>query len=95
MGDEEAPPKQTRATRRTRIVCISDTHNSTAIKIPKGDVLIHAGDLTNQGSYSEVCPTRSSSGPKRLTHDSTVKLSKTVQWLEKLDFEAKIVIAGQ
>ncbi|PNY21871.1 rhamnogalacturonate lyase C [Tolypocladium capitatum] len=39
--------------RRTRIVCISDTHNST-VKLPKGDVLIHAGDLTNQGSYSEA-----------------------------------------
>ncbi|KAL2142570.1 hypothetical protein VTI28DRAFT_1016 [Corynascus sepedonium] len=60
-------------TARTRIVCISDTHNST-VKLPKGDVLIHAGDLTNQGSYSE--------------------LSKAVQWLEKADFEAKIVISG-
>ncbi|KAK3327471.1 Metallo-dependent phosphatase-like protein [Cercophora scortea] len=60
-------------TRRTRIVCIGDTHNST-VKLPKGDVLIHAGDLTNQGSYSE--------------------LSKSIQWLEKADFEAKIVIAG-
>ncbi|KAF7550881.1 hypothetical protein G7Z17_g5412 [Cylindrodendrum hubeiense] len=39
--------------RRTRIVCISDTHNCT-VKLPKGDVLIHAGDLTNQGSYSEL-----------------------------------------
>ncbi|KAK3366092.1 Metallo-dependent phosphatase-like protein [Lasiosphaeria ovina] len=42
-----------RKTRRTRFVCISDTHNAT-IKLPKGDVLIHAGDLTNQGSYSEL-----------------------------------------
>ncbi|KAJ4304547.1 hypothetical protein N0V90_000073 [Kalmusia sp. IMI 367209] len=60
-------------TRKTRIVCISDTHNQTP-KLPKGDVLIHAGDLTKQGSYSE--------------------LKKTVDWLEKADFEAKIVIAG-
>ncbi|ORY14858.1 Metallo-dependent phosphatase-like protein [Clohesyomyces aquaticus] len=59
--------------RRTRIVCISDTHNQTP-KLPKGDVLIHAGDLTNQGSYTE--------------------LKKTVEWLEKAEFEAKIVIAG-
>ncbi|KAK4138530.1 Metallo-dependent phosphatase [Trichocladium antarcticum] len=66
-------PPGTRPTRRTRIVCISDTHNST-VKLPKGDVLLHAGDLTNQGSYSE--------------------LSRAVQWLEKADFEAKIVIAG-
>lgn len=59
--------------RKTRFVCISDTHNQT-LKLPKGDILIHAGDLTNQGSFTE--------------------LSKTVQWLEKADFEAKIVIAG-
>lgn len=39
--------------RRTRFVCISDTHNCT-VKLPHGDVLIHAGDLTNQGTYSEV-----------------------------------------
>lgn len=44
-------------TRKTRFVCISDTHNGTpngAFKLPKGDVLIHAGDLTNQGSFSEL-----------------------------------------
>jgi predicted phosphodiesterase len=43
--------------RRTRFVCISDTHNSTpngAFKLPKGDVLIHAGDMTNQGSFKEL-----------------------------------------
>ncbi|TRX96111.1 hypothetical protein FHL15_002835 [Xylaria flabelliformis] len=62
-----------RRTRRTRFVCISDTHNCT-VKLPKGDVLIHCGDLTNQGSFSE--------------------LSKQVQWLEKADFECKIVVAG-
>jgi hypothetical protein len=39
--------------RRTRFVCISDTHNSLP-KLPVGDVLIHAGDLTNQGSFSEL-----------------------------------------
>ena len=43
--------------RRTRFVCISDTHNSfpgAGFKLPPGDVLIHAGDLTNQGSYAEL-----------------------------------------
>ncbi|OAQ95986.1 hypothetical protein LLEC1_01667 [Akanthomyces lecanii] len=62
-----------RLTRRTRIVCISDTHNCT-VKLPPGDVLIHAGDITNQGSFSE--------------------LSKAVKWLEGLQYEAKIIIAG-
>ncbi|TLD25106.1 hypothetical protein PspLS_05942 [Pyricularia sp. CBS 133598] len=45
-------PKSARF-RRTRIVCVSDTHNHE-VKLPKGDVLIHAGDLTNQGTFSEV-----------------------------------------
>lgn len=39
--------------RRVRFVCISDTHNQT-LRLPKGDVLVHAGDLTNQGTFSEV-----------------------------------------
>ena len=43
---------------RTRFVCISDTHNASpvngAFKLPKGDVLVHAGDLTNQGTLSEL-----------------------------------------
>lgn len=64
---------QFQQTRKTRIVCISDTHCQVP-KLPKGDVLIHAGDLTNQGSYSE--------------------LKKTVEWLEKADYEAKIIVAG-
>lgn len=66
-------PRST-TTRKTRIVCISDTHNQTP-KLPAGDVLIHAGDLTNQGSLSE--------------------LQKTVGWLERADFEVKIVVAGK
>jgi hypothetical protein len=61
------------AWRKTRIVCISDTHNQTP-KLPPGDVLIHAGDLTNQGSYAE--------------------LKRAVEWLERQEFEAVVVIAG-
>ncbi|PQE19033.1 calcineurin-like phosphoesterase protein [Rutstroemia sp. NJR-2017a WRK4] len=43
--------------RKTRFVCISDTHNASApssFQLPRGDVLLHAGDLTNQGSISEL-----------------------------------------
>jgi len=36
-----------------RIVCISDTHTNT-FPIPDGDVLIHAGDLTNKGTVAEL-----------------------------------------
>jgi predicted phosphodiesterase len=52
-----AEPRTTPSIRKTRFVCISDTHNASAggaFQLPKGDVLIHAGDLTNQGSYSEL-----------------------------------------
>ncbi|EON65333.1 hypothetical protein W97_04571 [Coniosporium apollinis CBS 100218] len=36
-----------------RIVCISDTHTLTQ-PIPDGDILIHAGDLTNAGTVAEL-----------------------------------------
>lgn len=35
------------------MVCVSDTHNNFPI-LPAGDVLIHAGDLTENGSFAEV-----------------------------------------
>lgn len=44
--------------RKTRFVCVSDTHGyapaEAGFKLPAGDVLIHAGDLTNQGSIAEL-----------------------------------------
>ncbi|KAI6949493.1 hypothetical protein KC355_g14513 [Hortaea werneckii] len=42
---------------KIRIVCISDTHNKApgeGYTLPAGDILIHAGDLTNQGSLPEI-----------------------------------------
>jgi 3',5'-cyclic AMP phosphodiesterase CpdA len=62
--------------RRTRIVCISDTHNSTP-RLPEGDVLIHAGDLTNQGSYSEV-QSPFSIIPRRPCTDTPKELTRLV-----------------
>ncbi|KAH6856707.1 Metallo-dependent phosphatase-like protein [Chaetomium sp. MPI-CAGE-AT-0009] len=35
------------------VVCVSDTHNAQPI-LPDGDVLIHAGDLTQSGSLREL-----------------------------------------
>lgn len=40
-----------------RIICISDTHlrhSSSDIKVPDGDLLIHAGDLTISGSLDQL-----------------------------------------
>ena len=44
--------------RKTRFICVSDTHTVSpadgSFKLPKGDVLVHAGDLTKQGTYQEL-----------------------------------------
>lgn len=38
-----------------RIVCLSDTHNcNEQIRVPDGDILIHAGDATIQGTIDEI-----------------------------------------
>lgn len=36
-----------------KVVCISDTHNQRP-ELPPGDILIHAGDLTENGSFDEL-----------------------------------------
>ena len=47
-----APPQQSSGD-PIRIVCVSDTHNSTP-NLPPGDILIHSGDLTQDGSFAEM-----------------------------------------
>lgn len=38
-----------------KIVCISDTHGMhRQFKMPKGDILVHAGDFTHTGEYSII-----------------------------------------
>jgi predicted phosphohydrolase len=40
---------------KVRFVCISDTHGKTdKLKIPKADVLLHAGDFTMHGWPDEI-----------------------------------------
>lgn len=42
-------------TNPVQIVCLSDTHNAHAsVQVPDGDILIHAGDLTQSGSLKEL-----------------------------------------
>lgn len=36
-----------------RVVCLSDTHDQV-VDVPPGDVLIHAGDLTNDGTAADI-----------------------------------------
>ncbi|EFX04273.1 phosphoric ester hydrolase [Grosmannia clavigera kw1407] len=37
-----------------RVVCIADTHDLFPAHVPPGDLLIHAGDLTNSGSPADL-----------------------------------------
>ncbi|PGG95141.1 hypothetical protein AJ80_10016 [Polytolypa hystricis UAMH7299] len=49
-------PPRTRlpSTRPVRVVCISDTHTLTLDDVADGDLLIHAGDMTNDGTLAEI-----------------------------------------
>lgn len=38
-----------------RVVCLSDSHDHIAgIRVPDGDLLIHAGDMTNDGTAESI-----------------------------------------
>ncbi|KAI0158806.1 Metallo-dependent phosphatase-like protein [Pestalotiopsis sp. NC0098] len=40
--------------RPIRVVCLSDTHDGIVDNVPDGDLLIHAGDLTNSGTATAI-----------------------------------------
>ena len=46
-------PRAYRRSPSVRVICIADTHNATPW-VPNGDVLIHAGDLTQFGTFDEL-----------------------------------------
>ncbi|PGG97610.1 hypothetical protein GX51_07242 [Blastomyces parvus] len=49
-----APRTRTPSQRPIRVVCISDTHDHPLPSVPDGDLLIHAGDLTNSGTRADI-----------------------------------------
>ena len=51
LQQRQQPLRQT--CQSIKVVCISDTHN-TQPEVPHGDLLIHAGDLTDAGSPEEI-----------------------------------------
>lgn len=49
------PVRAPRANKKTRVVCISDTHSKhRQIQIPEADILIHAGDITISGEIDAL-----------------------------------------
>lgn len=49
-GQPIHPPRNKPA---IKVVCISDTHDQT-VPVPPGDILIHAGDMTNAGTVADI-----------------------------------------
>ena len=66
----DPPPKD----QCVRVLCISDTHCHEPASLPPADLLIHAGDLTNEGTVAQI--------------------QHQIDWLAKLDYKHKIIIAG-
>lgn len=54
-GPSYKPAVPSRSKPTIKVVCISDTHTKIPPQaLPKGDILIHAGDLTNTGSRAQI-----------------------------------------
>ncbi len=70
-----------------RIVCISDTHNQLdRLRIPPGDLLIHAGDLSGRGSHKELA--RQLGLFAALPHRHKVVIAGNHDWGFQLDHAA-------
>lgn len=76
-----------------RIVCLSDTHNRTdGLVVPEGDLLLHAGDLTGQGSEEEVA--RAARWLARLPHPAKVVVAGNHDFLFQRDpAKARAILA--
>jgi hypothetical protein len=67
-----------------RIVCLSDAHNHHArVSIPHGDVIVHAGELSDTGSVQEVTAAMSWFG--RLPHRHKIFIAGNHDWLFERD----------
>ncbi len=77
-----------------RIVCISDTHNlCDGVKIPDGDLLIHAGDLTMQGKLDEIA--RAAAALRALPHRHKVVIAGNHDFgFERTPAQAVPLLAG-
>jgi Icc-related predicted phosphoesterase len=79
-----------------RLVCVSDTHNDLdSVKIPDGDVLIHAGDLTMMGTPGETAAELIKLA--RLPHKTKILIAGNHDFLPERDpvlFRALVQDAG-
>jgi Icc-related predicted phosphoesterase len=73
------------------VVCISDTHN-TQPEVPYGDLLVHAGDLTQSGSLEEV--QRALTWLRSLSHPHKVIIAGNHDMTFDNEDKAKLDLSG-
>ncbi|HWA24865.1 MAG TPA: metallophosphatase domain-containing protein [Lacunisphaera sp.] len=72
-----------------RIVCLSDTHgHHRTLSVPDGDLLVHAGDLTNTGSPDELADVLGWFA--RLPHRHKVFIAGNHDWLFEVEPAAAV-----
>ena len=54
MAEMTVPVGGTLSNTETRFVCISDNHDNYDFTLPDGDILLHSGDFTQNGTESEI-----------------------------------------
>ncbi len=81
-----------RLSQTTTIVCISDTHgHHRELTMPKGDILIHAGDFTLFGRDASYM---SKDIDTQKVNESASPLHDFNAWLGELDYKYKIIVNG-
>lgn len=74
-----------------RVVCIADTHcHHWNVRLPPGDLLIHAGDMTNTGSPDELADALQWYGLHK--HRHKVHIAGNHDWLFQLDPAAALAL---
>lgn len=67
-----------------RVVCLSDTHNRhSELRVPEGDLLVHAGDATMRGEPAEIRAFDDWLG--RLPHRHKIVIAGNHDWLFERD----------
>lgn len=75
------------------IVCISDTHgHHRELTMPKGDILIHAGDFTLYGRDASV--SRDAESESHMNTEDESPLRDFNEWLGGLEYKYKIIVNG-
>eukprot|EP00927_Polykrikos_kofoidii_P037365 TRINITY_DN31510_c0_g3_i1.p1 TRINITY_DN31510_c0_g3~~TRINITY_DN31510_c0_g3_i1.p1 ORF type:complete len:494 (-),score=59.00 TRINITY_DN31510_c0_g3_i1:282-1712(-) len=76
-----------------RVVCISDTHNEhSAIRLPPGDLLVHAGDCLTQSGVRHVL--RNGHRIDTVKPAGEALLESFARWLGEQPFRHKVMVAG-